>query len=82
MAEPQMRDPPSVGMGKVTWISFTSTKEVANDVKGFGTLFKNTDDGVVYHSILVDPRYDPSDVYNYLAELGATMVDLSTPPYD
>ena len=81
MAAPTMYDPPRPGFGKASWITFTSTKEVADDVKDLGTLFKNTGAGVVYHALFIDPRFDPNDVYNYLLELGANLVDLSTPEY-
>jgi hypothetical protein len=68
-------------MGKATWISFVSIKDTAETIGAYGTLFYTDEEEESYHALIVDPRYDPSAVYAYLVELGATVIDLTPPVY-
>ena len=82
MAVPTMYDPQRCGFGKVAWISFVSSERTAASVEDFGELYMTEGEGDdLYHAILIDPRYDPNSIYDYLEESGATLVDLSTPSY-
>lgn len=81
MAAPTMYDPPRPGFGKASWISFVADKDTAETVEAYGYVFKEDTGDETHHAIIVDPRFDPNAVYDYLVELGATVVDLTTPAY-
>lgn len=67
-------------IGHCVYILFNGDKSIAKELKSFGMLFDTEVDNA--YCILVDPRFDASNICNYIVELGGSVYvsPPNTPP--